>query len=78
MLLLIPVTPPATDSVIFAGTRRPSQAQRHCSPAEVHDSVEVTEPRRDRRRSKCADSMFRTDAAIPDFTHRLVFTLHQR
>ncbi|KAJ1158222.1 hypothetical protein NDU88_010916 [Pleurodeles waltl] len=76
--LLNAVTPPATDSVIFAGTRRPSQVRRRYSPAEVRDSVEVAAPRRDRRRSKCADLTFRTDAAIPDFAHRLVFTLHQR
>ncbi|KAJ1197145.1 hypothetical protein NDU88_001007 [Pleurodeles waltl] len=55
-----------------------SQARRRCSPAEVHDSVEVAAPRRDRRRSNCMDLSFRTDAAIPDFAHRLVFTLHQR
>ncbi|KAJ1193603.1 hypothetical protein NDU88_002899 [Pleurodeles waltl] len=53
-------------------------AHRRCSPTEVRDSVEVAAPRRDRRRSKCTDSTFRTDAAIPDFAHRFVFTLHQR
>ncbi|KAJ1110626.1 hypothetical protein NDU88_007975 [Pleurodeles waltl] len=77
-LLLNPVTPPAPDAVTFAGTRRSSQARRRCSPAEVRDSVEVAAPRRDRRHPKCVDSTFRTDAAIPDFAHRLVFTLHQR
>ncbi|KAJ1134873.1 hypothetical protein NDU88_001319 [Pleurodeles waltl] len=76
--LLNPVMPPAPDGVTFAGTRRSSQARRRCSPAEVRDSVEVATPRRDRRSSKCTDSTFRTDAAIPDFAHRLVFTLHQR
>ncbi|KAJ1134698.1 hypothetical protein NDU88_001145 [Pleurodeles waltl] len=73
-----PVTPPAPDSVIFAGTWRSSQARCRCSPAEVRDSVEVAVPRRDRRRPKCAESTFRTNAAIPDFAQRLVFTLHQR
>ncbi|KAJ1099124.1 hypothetical protein NDU88_004228 [Pleurodeles waltl] len=76
--LLNPGTPLAPDAVTFAGTRCSSQARRRCSPAEVRDSVEVAAPRRDRRRSKCTDSMFRTDAAIPDFAHRLVFTLHRR
>ncbi|KAJ1172352.1 hypothetical protein NDU88_004199 [Pleurodeles waltl] len=76
--LLNPVTPPAPNAVTFAGTQCSSQARRRCSPAEVHDSVEVTAPRRDRRRSKCANSTFRTDAAIPDFAHCLVFTLRQR
>ncbi|KAJ1188674.1 hypothetical protein NDU88_005433 [Pleurodeles waltl] len=76
--LLNPVTPPAPDAVTFAGKRRSSQDRRRCSLAEVCNSVEVAAPRRDRRRSKCADSTFRTDAAIPDFVHRLVFTLHQR
>ncbi|KAJ1138807.1 hypothetical protein NDU88_005188 [Pleurodeles waltl] len=76
--LLNPVTPPAPDAVTFAGTRRSSQARRRSSPAEVCDSVEVAAPRRNRRHSKCVDSTFRTDAAIPDFAHRLVFTLHQR
>ncbi|KAJ1218267.1 hypothetical protein NDU88_005850 [Pleurodeles waltl] len=76
--LLNPVTPPAPDAVTFAGTRCSSQTRCRCSPAEVRDSVEVAAPRRDRRRSKCVDSTFRTDAAIPDFAHRLVFTLHQR
>ncbi|KAJ1219307.1 hypothetical protein NDU88_006876 [Pleurodeles waltl] len=75
---LNPVTPPAPDTVTFAGTRRSSQARRRYSLAEVRDSVEVAAPRCNRRRSKCADSTFRTDAAIPDFAHRLVFTLHQR
>ncbi|KAJ1127219.1 hypothetical protein NDU88_005622, partial [Pleurodeles waltl] len=42
--LLNPVTPPATDSVIFAGTQRLSKARSCCSPAEVHDSVEVGTP----------------------------------
>ncbi|KAJ1165809.1 hypothetical protein NDU88_006226 [Pleurodeles waltl] len=78
MPLLYPVTPPAPDAVTLAGTRRSSQARRCCSPTEVRDSVEVAAPRRDRRRSKCVDSTFRTDATIPDFVHRLVFTLHQR
>ncbi|KAJ1143460.1 hypothetical protein NDU88_009769 [Pleurodeles waltl] len=78
MPLLNPVTPPAPDAVTFAGPRRSSQAPRRSSPAEVRDSVEVAAPRCDRRRSKCVDSTFRTDAAIPDFAHRLVFTLHQR
>ncbi|KAJ1217927.1 hypothetical protein NDU88_005514 [Pleurodeles waltl] len=76
--LLNPVTPPAPDAVTFAGTQRSSQARSRCSPAEVRDSVEVAAPRRDRCCSKCTDSTFRTDAAIPDFAHRLVFTIHQR
>ncbi|KAJ1193605.1 hypothetical protein NDU88_002901 [Pleurodeles waltl] len=76
--LLYPVTLPAPDAVTFAGTQRSSQAQCCCSPAEVRDSMEVVAPRSDRRRSKCTDSTFRTDAAIPDFAHRFVFTLHQR
>ncbi|KAJ1117793.1 hypothetical protein NDU88_005989 [Pleurodeles waltl] len=78
MPLLNPGTPPAPNAMTFAGTQSSSQAQRRCSPAEVHDSVEDTAPRRDRRCSKCADSTFRTNAAIPDFAHQLVFTLHQR
>ncbi|KAJ1219201.1 hypothetical protein NDU88_006772 [Pleurodeles waltl] len=72
-LLLNPVSPPATDSVIFAGMRRPSQARNRCSPAKIRDSVEVVTPRCDQRRLKCTDSTFRTDAASPGFTHRLIF-----
>ncbi|KAJ1193484.1 hypothetical protein NDU88_002781 [Pleurodeles waltl] len=33
-------------------------------PAEVRDSVEVPAPRRDRRRSKCVDSTFRTSTCF--------------